>query len=388
MFFSVIWRGICQALGWFFGLFGYKREGKFAKCVWGLFATSCTIIVTIFAGTLICFLYHEACREFRYYQNKSCYWSTYISRNITLYDNGDGKAWVEDDRTGEKTLTGIAWISKPLGEKDSLIVYSDGKKRGYFNMYTGRVALPATYNHAWVFSDGIAAIEENGIIKFINSKGHLAFDRTLEYDPNHDGYVFHGGYCIIDENNDKKYGLMNTLGVTIIPEEYSNIRVSCDLSYWTLSKDKESCVLDKDLNTILPLMECSLFVNAQGISVTMPDNTLRKYDLEGNLIDDFYITDFQYLEYDTEETYRIDPKKPSQYESEGEIICNVEHKKARARLCKYVAGNNAEGLMTPEGHMVTLPKYESVEAIGPDTYLCSFCNGNKEIINGKGHKVK
>lgn len=35
MFFTVMWRGMCQALGWFFGLFGYKRDGKFAKCVWG-----------------------------------------------------------------------------------------------------------------------------------------------------------------------------------------------------------------------------------------------------------------------------------------------------------------------------------------------------------------
>lgn len=35
MFFTVLWRGTCQALGWFFGLFGYKRDGKFAKCVWG-----------------------------------------------------------------------------------------------------------------------------------------------------------------------------------------------------------------------------------------------------------------------------------------------------------------------------------------------------------------
>ena len=27
MFFSVVWKGICQTLGWFFGLFGYKRDG-------------------------------------------------------------------------------------------------------------------------------------------------------------------------------------------------------------------------------------------------------------------------------------------------------------------------------------------------------------------------
>ena len=29
-FFTVLWIGLCQTLGWFFGLFGYKRDGKFA----------------------------------------------------------------------------------------------------------------------------------------------------------------------------------------------------------------------------------------------------------------------------------------------------------------------------------------------------------------------
>ena len=44
VFFTVMWSGIRQSLGWFFGLFGYKRDGKFAKCVWGLFSISAAII--------------------------------------------------------------------------------------------------------------------------------------------------------------------------------------------------------------------------------------------------------------------------------------------------------------------------------------------------------
>lgn len=44
--------------------------------------------------------------------------------------------------------------------------------------------------------------------------------------------------------------------------------------------------------------------------------------------------------------------------------------------------------MTPEGHMVTLPKYDFIEAKGPDTYLCAVGNGVKEVVNSKGEKVK
>lgn len=182
MFFTVLWRGICQVLGWFFGLFGYKRDGKFAKCVWGLFAVSATLIVTIFAGVLIFCLGEKACREFRLSNthDEYCYSDTYISRNVKMHDEGDGKAWVFNTRTGKKTLSGIAWISKPLGAKDSLVVYSDGKKRGYFNKYTGEVVIPAKYAHAWVFSDGIASVEEDGIVKFIDTKGKQIFDRTFD----------------------------------------------------------------------------------------------------------------------------------------------------------------------------------------------------------------
>ena len=47
LFFTVLWRGLCQALGRSFGLFGYKRDGKFAKCIWGMFATSGSIVMTL-----------------------------------------------------------------------------------------------------------------------------------------------------------------------------------------------------------------------------------------------------------------------------------------------------------------------------------------------------
>ena len=40
MFFTVLWRSLCQATRWSFGLFGYKRDGRFARCVWVLFAAS------------------------------------------------------------------------------------------------------------------------------------------------------------------------------------------------------------------------------------------------------------------------------------------------------------------------------------------------------------
>jgi len=391
MFFSVVWKGICQAVKWFFGLFGYKREGKFAHCVWGLFALSATIIMTIAAGAVLYALGIHVYREIRdrFCNGKECYWTENLSSDIAIHKHHDEKGDLINTRTGKKILTGIVWTSNPLGEKDSLVFYSDGEKRGYFNKYTGEVTIPAKYSHAWVFSDGIASVEEDGIIKFIDTKGNQVFDRTFAYDSRQEGYVFHGGYCIIDSDNDYKRGLMNMKGETVVPEEYNQIRVTCQLDYWTLIKGDSATVVDQNLNPVLPLMACEkMWAYEKTIDVTMPDYTMRKYDYQGNLVNDFYIKDFEPLEYETEETRDIIKKEADEYGDEHEYASCTEHKTARARLCKYEAGCGKEGLMTAEGYIVTMPKYERIEAVGPDTYLCTISYDDKEIVNGKGQKVK
>ena len=391
LFFTVMWRGVCQVISWFLGLFGYKRDGKFAKCVWGLFAVSGTVIVTIVAGALVYGVWYYFCHRYSEVacNGENCYSNTYVSREVYYHDHGDGNGEIVNSRTGKTTLKRVAWISKPLGEKDSLVVFSDGKKRGYFNMFTGEVVIPAKYDRAWVFSDGIASVEENGVIKFIGADGGQVFERTFGFNPNEDGYVFHGGYCIIDSDEDEKVGMMNTVGKTVVPEEYDNIWVTCNLDYWVLKKGKKSGVFDKDLKPVLPMMECeSLWADDKDIDVTMPDYTIRKYDLQGNLIDDFYIKDFNYLEYDTEETYQTKETFIDEYDEEQECLSEPQHKRERARLCKYEAGGGMEGLITADGHIVTMPKYNYIIAIGPDTYLCTVNDEDKVVVNGKGEIVR
>ena len=72
-FFTVLWSGVCQVLGWFFGLFGYKRDGWFAKCVWGMFATSAAVITCIVASVLV----YYACDDL---------WRSYGKRLVTCDD--------------------------------------------------------------------------------------------------------------------------------------------------------------------------------------------------------------------------------------------------------------------------------------------------------------
>ena len=135
-------------------------------------------------------------------------------------------------------------------------------------------------------------------------------------------------------------------------------------------------------------MKGSAYVGEGTIDVTMPDHTLRKYDMEGNLINDFYISGLRMLEYEKEEI-RYRNNSVNKVDDEiTEILEEAYHPKAVAKLRAYVAGDGFEGLMTADGHRVTMPLYSEIEAIGPDLYLCNVSNGDKVVINGKGEIVK
>ena len=391
MFFTVMWRGLCQALGWFFGLFGYKRDGKFAKCVWGLFATSSAVIMCIIALAFVCTLGDEAYRWYKrqHYScdNRYCYENTYINRDIYFHNHDDGKGYIYDIRTGRKYVEHVAWIAKPT-DKDSLICFSDGKKRGYFSKNTGRVVIEPKYDHAWIFSNGLASVDDGGYIKFIDATGKVVIDRKMPYIPNMEGYVFHGGYCVVDTDDGERCGLMDMTGKMVLPMEYNYIYPTNDFLLWYVRKGEEMAVLDKELKPVIPLMECSIYIGEGTIDATMPDHTMRKYDMQGTLINDFYITGVRMLEYEKEEIVYRDDIVNKVDNDITEYLEESYHPKTTARLRAYVAGDGYEGLMTVGGHIVTMPLYKDIKAIGDDLYLCEVSNGDKVIVNGKGEIVK
>jgi len=390
VFFTVLWRGLCQALGWFFGLFGYKKDGKYAKCVWRLFATSGAIIMSFFAFVVVCAGAEALYKRYNkphYYNDEYCCHSEYINRDIYFHNTEDGKGYIYNKRTGEKLIRHIAWIANPLG-KDTLVCFSDGKKRGYFSKNTGKVIIEPKYDHAWVFSDGLASVDDSGYIKFIDGTGMVVIDQKMPYIPNMEGYVFHGGYCIVDTDDGEQCGMIDKSGKIVLPREYSSIEPTNDLEMWRITKGKENGLLDKDLKPIIPLTECSMWVCDGMVDMTLPDHTMRKYSLQGELINDFYISDVRVLEYNKEEIlYRTDKTT----DDEGNTIdttIEAYHPVANAKMRAYVAGGGYEGLMTADGHIVTMPLYKNIEAIGYDLYLCEVSNGDKVIVNGKGEIIK
>lgn len=346
-------------------------------------------VLTVFVLALICVLLKcikdsrkEGCNP------SECYHAEYLSPNIYYHNTDDGRSFIYNNLTGEKTLDNIKWIAMPQGA-DSLVCFNNGKKRGYFSKYSGRVVIEPVYNRAWIFSNGLASVEEGGYIKFIDGTGKTVIDRKMAYKPNMGGYVFHEGYCIVSTDDGEKCGLMDVMGRIVLPLEYSYIYPTNDFKFWRVQKGEEYGVLDNELKPIVPLMKCSSMDICDGtITVTMLDNSIRHYDMQGTLINDFYITGVRMLEYEKKEIIYKKNTVNEVGEDEVEALDGSYHPKATARLCAYVAGNGYEGLMTADGHKVTMPLYWVIEALDYDLYLCSAKNEDKVIVNGNGEIVK
>lgn len=390
LFFAVMWKGVCQVCEWFFGLFGYKKDGLFAKCVWRLFSASVAVIVAFFA-IILTWAFFSVVYE-KHFKDKYCYDpdccnSEYLGKNIYYHNTNDGKCYVFNSLTKEKTLKRLLWIAKPEGA-DSLVCFCDGEKRGYFNMNTGEVVVPAKYDHAWVFSEGLASVDEDGSIKFIDGTGKTAIDNVTSYRPGMDGLFFHGSYCVVDKESYELCCLIDKSGWAVLPMEYSSIKPSDNYELWKVCKGNEESVYDKDMKLIIPPTECSLFLWEKEICMTMPDHTMRKYDLKGHLINDFYIENVRDLKYEKAEIVNRPPSVNKVDDEITEVIDENYRPEAIAKMRAYVAGHGYEGLMTREGHVVTQPLYENIEAIGPDLYLCTVSNGDKVVVNGKGEIVR
>lgn len=391
--FVLFWQGITGILSgianWFTVILGMQdnsKYGRFLRRVVG----SCFALIMLFVASAACVGFLELINE-RFYDERLCFddtseYAQSLSRGITYYDGVYGKDGYVKDLNGEKTVTGIKWIAKPLGD-DSLVCYSNGKKRGYFNMFTGKTVIKPQYEHAWIFSEGLASVVDHGWIKFINHSGQVVIDPMIPYFDGSDGYVFHNGYCVIHNNRRNRVGLIDKQGNWILKAEYFSIE-PCD-TFWIVSNGKEQSVLTRNLQTIIPFTAGKFWLYDGKFTAKMADHTMRSYNLHGEVIEDFYISNIENLTYDTSDLRYTSTKT---YDENGNMIQETDNTEsyfveAVANCRRYEAEYGWYGLISREGKVLTPPVYTEIIAIDYDLYLCKD-DENGVLLNGKGEKVK
>ncbi len=387
----LFWKGltgiIAATANWFTVILGMKDESKYGRFIRRVVGGSFASIMFIIACCCVRAVYKEIYNKVADDWDTQNYHQQYLSRNATYYSTAGGWDGFVETRDGKKTVKNIHWIATPLGN-DSLVCYSNGDARGYFNMLTGEMAIKPKYKHAWVFSCGLASVDDNGWIKFIDSKGNVAIDLNIPYITGAEGYVFHNGVCVMHSNRRDKYGMIDKQGRWVLKPVYDGITPAD--SFWIASKNGKQCVMDRNLKIVMPYTDAKLRVGGNRILAEMADHTLRRYDMKGNMTDAFLIGGVENLLYESGElrylkTKNLDDEGNPKDETEDEFPTPV-HKTARCK--RYEAANGWYGLMSPEGKILTPPVYSEITAVGFDLYLCKKGDLAGEMLDGNGKRTK
>lgn len=375
--FASIGRGIKTAARWVAKMFGYKAENKFARGLWYVFATCATIVALYLTVGIITILADDISRKINSHkenriENAPTYlhedWNQYVSPYV-VYHNCH-PCYIYNTRLGRRTATDIQWICKsPDGDSLACFASTVNNKRGYFNCFTGEVAIPAQYKKAWVFSEGMACVLDNCELHFIDHNGQPAIDKAFPYTERIDAYCFHNGLCQM-LGNGNRIGLIDREGNWVVEPEYYEIAYD-ENGFWIV-EDREwnYGLLDADGQMLLPIEydEINIHGNDSCIFVRSLDHLCQVLDFECNIINPCNYESIEKMEYATDE-----------YDEDGNL------KSATAQCKRYVTDGWDYGLMDKDGNIVTLPIYSSIIAIGPDRYHCTGPNGSV-ILDSKGNE--
>ena len=389
-----LWKGIkavfTAVVDWVATLFGMKDNSKYGRVLHRVVGTAFAAVVIVWAmASLVRFgrsAYWNISRSCRY---RNLYSSFYLDEafNDNLYyyaDRWSDKGYLADSN-GHRILKHIFCINKPM-EGDSLVYFSDGDKRGYFHMRDGHLVVKPIYEHAWVFSDGLAAVEVNGKVKFIDTTGRVVIDRGFAYDVSDDGYVFHEGHCAVNDREGKHMGLIDRNGEWVMPPVYENI-IPVD-TFWLVRNGDEQAIITFGMDTLFPLSKVQLEISDTVIFATFANHTQSRYSLQGQLITANQIRDVEQLMYETTEV--VYPAGYSGHDDDEMEYYGGEPytRQAVATCLRYEAECGWYGLLSPEGKLLTLPSYRGIEAVGKDLYLCQTNYGFGVMLNSKGQRVE
>lgn len=367
---------IKRAARWVARMFGYKAENKFARVVWYVFAT-CSALVAVYVTVALSIVFFDelgdVISDYKYHRQDHDptylhdFGNEYVSPYVIYHSSCP--TYLFNTTTGMRTTTDIHWVCKS-SDGDSLACFSSVKdhKRGYFNRFTGEVVIPAQYEKAWIFSEGVACVYSKGLLRFIDHKGNPAFDKTFPYTKCIDDYCFHHGLCLMSDGNGHM-GLIGYDGEWKLAPDYDYIRYESK-GYWLIQDaDGHQGLLYADGTPFLPCEYNQVTVrNTDYISVRLPNHLDMLLDSEGKVVNSCDYRDIDKMEYITDE-----------YDEYGAL------KSATAHCLKYRSSDYTYGLMDRNGNVITPPLYDCITAISASLYLCEGDEGSV-LLDDKGRE--
>ena len=320
------------------------------------------VVIGLFAALIIACAIREQIND--HYGKDAHYWDRNLSENICVHVFSNMNVRVYDRKAEKYVTPNLEWVAS-IPDKDSLTVFCDKDgKRGFLNVNTGKITIEGKYEHAWIFSEGLAAVvEPNGKMGFIDGSGEYVIAPEIDYIDSHD-YVFKHNVCCI-ENSEGNQGLLSRDGKWVLPQEYSYIDYIAAADMFVPEKDgKEGLLMNGSFEWVYPVEYDNIsWTDAPSGHGFILYKDFRSWhvSLDGTVIDEFLVDDTRVLKYmvkynsDVEDEYAISDK----------VVSFKVH--------------GLWGVMDKQTGKVLIPaKYGNVEMVSKNIIKCSLESGQSE----------
>lgn len=242
--------------------------------------------------------------------------------------------------TKEVIVEDIEW-SHHISDEDEnpIVLFAKGGKRGFCNIATNEVIVkPTTYTKAWIFSEGLAAVEKDGFIGFVNTNGDVVIKPKFSYRGNYLAeFVFHNGHCVVADSSNR-IGVIDKSGRWIVKPLYDHIELA-----------KEYAIVYQD------------------------GEFKKQVDFSGNVVQDGIIDYVSNLYY-TVNYSDLQTGKPDV--AEAKINDFYE----------YHVGNYS-GLINSKGEIITPPIYTDIAGITPTLFKAQLQDWNSVVLINQNGQV-
>ena len=275
--------------------------------------------------------------------------------------------------TGKKLTPKLQYIYKGF-VSDTLTVFEDNNgKRGYLNAYTGEIAIPAQFEHAWIFSEGVGAVVTDGKLAFIDHQGNWAIQPRFRYADENVEYVFHNGLCPVKDSCGI-FGLIDIEGNYVLESEYTLIRRTRNNCRLVQKGDFDGLYCDSTRQVVLECAYDNIAFNDEGITLTRDGHKwMMSHDLKTVVYPFLFDGQNTFTVYLDEEDEDGD-RKHYEYQPIGYYTVHY----------RYGLLNRQTGLP------ITPAIYSEIQYVTPNLFDCALADGCVEdhiFINAKGEII-
>jgi hypothetical protein len=316
------------------------RKIKLKKCFWWISGILVLLFVLLLSGAIRIRLPYDY-----------SYWVA-INESYSKKVCNDGRERLYDVKAGKFVTGKLDWITKPK-QSDSLTVFSVKRRRGYFNLNTGKVQLKPAYLHAWQFSEGLAAVDVDGMIGFIDAQGKTRIPFRFKAPKrcgNMADLLFKEGRCVMVDTAEK-YGLIDPKGAWVLSPQFDFIFKPVK-GLRVVQKDSLYGLMDKQLKLLLPCEYDLIVVLNEGIKV-LKDGQEQLLAHDARTVLEPFVYDYCcMLQYDC-----------GLLDATGNAIY-------RNSTCMSYTVNSMKGLMDKDGYLLTKAIFSDIQAISPNLFRC------------------